>query len=199
MPKPSTPAVWASGKAFGFQPSDAQQAQGFDYIATVRPSTGAPITDDHDWPLKNITTALKWIMDQIPDSGMKTAAFRDVGNGAGQIPDMSSFQSSLGSVSAWWVKFPSGLIIQGGLSPTTNPPSVQDVDITFPIAFPNGMLWIGEHDYGHNLGASALWGFKLSSLPKTVITASSIGYISRGVSTIQPPIAVNCSYIAVGF
>lgn len=63
MPKPSTPAVWASGKAFGFQPSPAQQAQGFDYIATIRPGTGAPITDDHDWPLNQITKALAWILD----------------------------------------------------------------------------------------------------------------------------------------
>lgn len=71
MSKPSTPAVWASGKSFAFQPSSAQQAQGFDYIASVRPGTGAPITDDHDWPLNNITTAVKWIMDQMPDGGLK--------------------------------------------------------------------------------------------------------------------------------
>lgn len=71
MTKPSTPDVWASLKAFGFQPTAAQQAQGFDYIASVRPSTGAPITDDHDWPLKQITTALKWVMDQFPDGGIK--------------------------------------------------------------------------------------------------------------------------------
>ncbi|MGL4754675.1 MAG: hypothetical protein ACRCXB_20045 [Aeromonadaceae bacterium] len=63
MPKPSTPAIWASGKSFGFTPSPAQQAQGFDYIATVRPGTGAPITDDHDWPLNQITNSLKWILD----------------------------------------------------------------------------------------------------------------------------------------
>lgn len=69
MPKPLTPAVWASGKSFAFQPSLAQQAQGFDYIATVRPGTGAPITDDHDWPLNQVTSALKWVMDQIPNGG----------------------------------------------------------------------------------------------------------------------------------
>lgn len=71
MPKPSTPDIWASGKTFAFQPSQAQQAQGFDYIATVRPSTGAPITDDHDWPLNKITTAVAWVMDQLPVGGLK--------------------------------------------------------------------------------------------------------------------------------
>lgn len=70
MPKPSTPSVWASGKSFAFQPSLEQQAQGFDYIATARPGTGAPITDDHDWPLNKVTDALKWVMDQIPDGGI---------------------------------------------------------------------------------------------------------------------------------
>ncbi|MGL4752276.1 MAG: hypothetical protein ACRCXB_07665, partial [Aeromonadaceae bacterium] len=63
MPKPSTPAVWANGKIFGFQPSAAQQAKGFDYIAEIRPGTGAPITDDHDWPLNQITKAIGWILD----------------------------------------------------------------------------------------------------------------------------------------
>lgn len=63
MPKPSTPAIWASGKSFSFSPSPAQQAQGFDYIASVRPGTGAPITDDHDWPLNQITRALAWVLD----------------------------------------------------------------------------------------------------------------------------------------
>ena len=135
MPKPLTPAVWASGKAFGFQPSAAQQAQGFDYIATVRPSTGAPITDDHDWPLNSITTALKWIMDQVPDHGFKQAAFRDVGTSAGQIPDMSSFSSSN------TVQFlPGGWILQIVSVPSI--PALGGLVVTYPTPFPNTVLGI---------------------------------------------------------
>ena len=42
---------------------------------------------------------------------LKSAALRDTGVGAGQIPDMSAFQSGAG-----WVKFPDGTIIQRGVS-----------------------------------------------------------------------------------
>lgn len=95
MAKPATPAVWASGKTFGFQPSASQQAQGFDYIATVRPDTGAPITDDHDFPLKQITTALAWLMGTGADGMLPKRSF--TGNDYIRIPDE-----------------PGGLIIQWG-------------------------------------------------------------------------------------
>ncbi|MGL4249284.1 MAG: hypothetical protein ACRDCI_11885 [Plesiomonas shigelloides] len=71
MQKPSTPAVWASSKAFSFTPNAQQIAQGFDYIATIGRPEGAPITDDHDWPFNQVTAALKWIMDQLPEGGLK--------------------------------------------------------------------------------------------------------------------------------
>ncbi|MGL4468417.1 MAG: gp53-like domain-containing protein [Plesiomonas shigelloides] len=115
MPKPSTPAVWASGKTFSFTPNAQQVAQGFDYIATIGRPEGAPITDDHDWPFNQITQALKWVMDQIPDAGLKSAAFMDVGTGPNQIPDMSAFQSGTG-----WRKTPDGYIEQWGLVEVSN-------------------------------------------------------------------------------
>lgn len=61
------------------------------------------------------------------------AAKRDVGSGAGQVPDMSNFQSGYG-----WFKLPSGDIIQAfGAS--------FDSDgryINFPIPFPNSVMAI---------------------------------------------------------
>lgn len=132
MPKPLTPAVWASGKSFGFQPSALQQAQGFDYIASIRPGTGAPITDDHDWPLNIITAATKWMMDQIPDAGLKSAAFRDVGTAAGQVPDMSAFPRGSG-----WNKLPDGTIIQTGtsLAGALGYPNAISLPIPFKVSF----------------------------------------------------------------
>lgn len=129
MPKPSTPDIWAAGKTFSFQPSQAQQSQGFDYIASVRPGTGAPITDDHDWPLNKITTSLKWIADQIPNDGLKTAAFRDVGVGSNQIPDMSSFGSGSG-----WARMPNGKIMQWGYF-DGSVGTIQSGVVTLPIPF----------------------------------------------------------------
>ena len=66
---------------------------------------------------------------------MKTAALRDVGTGANQIPDMSSFLSSL--VQNGYYKFPGGLIAQwftatGSVSTT--------VPVNFPIPFPNQLF-----------------------------------------------------------
>lgn len=125
MTKPSTPAVWASGKAFGFQPSAAQQAQGFDYIATVRPATGAPITDDHDWPLNKITEGLKWVMDQLPEGGVQsllTALLPKrsfTANDFIRIPDV-----------------PGGLIIQWGIFTS----SAGGNAVNFPIQYPNSLI-----------------------------------------------------------
>lgn len=130
---------------------------------------------------------------------LKTAALRDVGTGTNQIPDMASFSRSLTSGN-WWQRLPGGLIIQGGFSPTSNPPTVQDVNISFPIAFPNRMLWIGEHDQALALGVSAVWGFQVGQGAVTTgLTASQIGTLNRGVSTMALPTAASCSYVAIGY
>lgn len=131
MAKPATPAVWASGKSFGFQPSASQQAQGFDYIATVRPGTGAPITDDHDFPLKQITSAVAWIMGSGSDGMLPKRSFAV--NDYIRVPDE-----------------PGGLIIQWF--------SAQSVDmstttVTLPVAFPNAILHVSASGYNVSGGA----------------------------------------------
>lgn len=177
MPKPSTPAVWASGKSFGFQPSAAQQAQGFDYIAAVRPSTGAPITDDHDWPLNQITTCLKWVMDQLPDGGIQallTALLPKrsfFGNDFIRIPDV-----------------PGGLIIQWGQVVT--PSSGEGVQ-NFPTTFPNAVLRTFVTGYEVSQPGAARYcssGVPTTSSIKVYVFNSSGQGISLGVN-----------WIAVGF
>jgi hypothetical protein len=56
------------------------------------------------------------IATALSNLGLGGAAKRNVGTGAGQIPDMSSFGISLQNPG--WAKFPSGLIIQWGNTPT---------------------------------------------------------------------------------
>lgn len=139
------------------------------------------------------------IATALANLGLGTAATKTVGTGAGQIPDMSSFTSSLAS-GHWWQRMPGGLIIQGGFSPTSNPPSVQDVNISFPIAFPNRMLWIGEHDQAQQLGITGVWGFVVGAGAVTTgLTASQIGTFNRGVGTMALPQAASCSYLAIGY
>lgn len=61
------------------------------------------------------------------------AAKRDVGTGAGQIPDMSSFQSGGG-----WFKLPSGYVIQAFEASFDS----NGLYINFPIPFPSSVIAI---------------------------------------------------------
>lgn len=68
--------------------------------------------------------------------GLGTAATKNVGTGVNQIPDMNSFNNSLGS--SGYQKFPGGLVIQWGTANVSGSSgTVQNVDITFPLAFAN--------------------------------------------------------------
>ncbi|EPY3707180.1 gp53-like domain-containing protein [Escherichia coli] len=61
------------------------------------------------------------------------AAKRDVGSGAGQVPDMSSFQSGGG-----WFKLPSGYVIQAFVASFDS----NGLYINFPIPFPSSVIAI---------------------------------------------------------
>ncbi|WP_306167805.1 gp53-like domain-containing protein [Escherichia coli] len=66
--------------------------------------------------------------------GLGNAATKNVGTGTNQIPDMNSFNNSLGS--SGYQKFPGGLILQWGTANVSGSSgTVQNIDITFPIAF----------------------------------------------------------------
>ncbi|HHA1181166.1 TPA: phage tail protein [Enterobacter asburiae] len=69
--------------------------------------------------------------------GLKTAAQRDVGTGSNQIPDMSSFTSSLATTG--WQKLPGGFVLQWGQA-ATNASSL--VAVPFPIPFPKNVFQI---------------------------------------------------------
>nr|WP_259282874.1 phage tail protein [Enterobacter roggenkampii] len=82
--------------------------------------------------------------------GLKTAAQRDVGTGANQIPDMNSFTSQKSLTG--WQKFPGGMILQWGLTTTFG--SEQNTLVTFPVAFPSSML-MGYTSYANTSGDPA--------------------------------------------
>ena len=65
----------------------------------------------------------------LKNVGLKEAAKRDVGTGAGQIPDMSSFTNASG-----WQKLPGGKILQWGNAGF--PVGQTQVSVPFPISFP---------------------------------------------------------------
>ncbi|WP_414629591.1 gp53-like domain-containing protein, partial [Enterobacter asburiae] len=68
--------------------------------------------------------------------GLGTAAQRNVGTGANQIPDMNSFTSQKSLTG--WQKLPGGMILQWGLTTTFG--SEQNTLVTFPVAFPGSIL-----------------------------------------------------------
>ncbi|MCX8972569.1 hypothetical protein NLN78_03215 [Citrobacter portucalensis] len=106
---------------------------------------------------------------------LKSAAQRDVGAGANQIPDMNGFTSSL--TSPGWQKLPSGMIIQWG---TANPSSTGEVSITFPVAFSAYPMYMG-------------FGPQQVSLPNVVqspvISAPTITNLGCGVRNLMIPTA----------
>lgn len=53
------------------------------------------------------------IAEALSNLGLGTAAKKDIGTGAGQVPDMSSFTVT-GNVNAFVMQLPGGIVIQGG-------------------------------------------------------------------------------------
>ncbi|EPY2885285.1 gp53-like domain-containing protein [Salmonella enterica subsp. enterica serovar Ouakam] len=71
--------------------------------------------------------------------GLGTAATKNIGTGANQVPDMNSFNGYKGgSVTNGWQALPSGLIIQWYTS--THPGDGTTWAYNFPIPFPNAFL-----------------------------------------------------------
>lgn len=66
---------------------------------------------------------------------LKTAASRDVGNGASQIPDMSYFANTQSSPG--YQKLPGGLVIQWG---TGAIPTSGSATVSFPLLFTKGIF-----------------------------------------------------------
>ena len=148
------------------------------YMRFARTNTVVPLaTKDYAQPKDQTLTdlsgkdkaALRTYLD------LKSAAQRDVGAGANQIPDMNNFTSSL--TSPGWQKLPSGLIIQWG---TANPSSTGEVFITFPVAFSAYPMYVG-------------FGPQQVSLPNVVqspvISAPTITNLGCGVRNLMIPTA----------
>ncbi|HBD1643822.1 TPA: hypothetical protein KH774_003611 [Escherichia coli] len=67
--------------------------------------------------------------------GLGTTATRNVGTGASQIPDMSSFLSG-STASAFWYKLPGGMVVMGGNASGIASGTAGNA-VFFPIPFPN--------------------------------------------------------------
>ncbi|MGL4751460.1 MAG: hypothetical protein ACRCXB_03410 [Aeromonadaceae bacterium] len=66
MTKPTAVEVWAANKSGIVSQTPSEWGQGFDYLQA---RAGIPNTDDHDYPLNQITLNLRWVMDRFDNNG----------------------------------------------------------------------------------------------------------------------------------
>ncbi|EPX7063638.1 gp53-like domain-containing protein [Escherichia coli] len=93
------------------------------------------------------------ISTALTNLGLKTAAQRDVGTGANQIPDMSAWASGPG-----WRRTPDGFIEQfGGINFPSSGGAATSTWVAFPISFPTGNIdTLVVYDGG--FGSGNMWG-----------------------------------------
>ena len=127
----------------------------------------------------------------LANLGLGEAAKRDVGTGANQIPDMNSFHISTSQTG--WCKFPNGLILQWGLTPTI-PASGS---VSYPIPFPGGLLFVGKNTYSPVAGKTAV--FEIVNPSMTGFTAANIGSLTQGSSTFNAPTPSGMAFFAIGY
>lgn len=113
------------------------------------------------------------------------ASTREVGTGANQIPDMSSFSASLAVQGH--AKEPSGLIRQWLGGNTSGIPAGGSVVITFPFPFPNELLAVVPYSGSQQAGFEAVVGIQWVNRSQIVLYNSSMtkpvtdyGYIAYG-------------------
>lgn len=122
---------------------------------------------------------------------LKSAAQRDVGTGANQIPDMNSFHISTSQTG--WCKFPNGLILQWGVTTTISASG----SVSYPIPFPGGCLFVGKNTYSPVAATTAV--FEIVNPSMTGFTAANIGSLTQGSSTFNAPTPSGMAFFAIGY
>lgn len=114
------------------------------------------------------------------------AAFREVGTGSQQIPDMSNWTSGPN-----WRRTPDGYIEQWGISAQT----YSDVSVVFPIPFAVGADWIAEHDRN---GGSKMTLWQFNNITKTGFQATNVASVSKGDTALGSAVQASCLWFARG-
>ncbi|MFU0912936.1 carbohydrate-binding protein [Kluyvera intermedia] len=109
------------------------------YVGSICTHKGESYQSLIDGNVGNEPPSTKWTpiltsKNGLQNLGLGEAAKRGVGTGDNQLPDMSSFASSIGALSGWY-KQPNGVIVQYGYSTSASGNAVS-TPVTFPIPFP---------------------------------------------------------------
>lgn len=109
------------------------------------------------------------VIKKVHLGDLGTASRRNVGTGANQIPDMSSFASTLNMPGV--ARFPGGFKLMWVLGNTN---SAGAADVVFPTSFDVfglGAVVIERNPYAWGAGISSTWAIQLSTLTKTGVQA----------------------------
>mgnify|MGYP000881506672 CR=1 FL=1 len=144
------------------------------YRCTTNGNTGNP----------NITTTgwAKLAQDVADILQLGSAAFRSVGTGTNQIPDMNSFVSSF--VQNGYFKLPGGLIIQWGEVTTS---TTATAPANFAIPFPHALLSMSSLLDWTNAGYA------------NVQSQTNVGFSANAWSSSGARVGLAIRYIAVGW
>lgn len=116
-----------------------------------------------------------------------TAATKNVGTGAGQIPDMSSFPSGTN-----YFKMPDGKIVQFGI--ISFPIGVNQVVVSYPVAFPSAVRSV-VLTWSDASGAS---GASSTGLWYAVVKNTPTAPLNQFIAWMSGAGGFNLSYIAIG-
>lgn len=162
-----------------------------DTLTIVRAQEG---TLARSWSVNDIAAnmmtagTLSYIFDNYATiASLGTAASKNVGTGAGQIPDMSSFPSGTN-----YFKMPGGKIVQFGI--ISFGVGVNQVVVNYPIAFPSAvrsivLTWTD---------AAAASGPSSTGLWYAVVKNAPTAPLNQFTAWLSGAGGFNLSYIAIG-
>lgn len=130
--------------------------------------------------------------------GIGSAANKNAGNGSGQLPDMSFFDSNFGFNG--YQKLPSGLIIQWGSAPAT----IGTLSTkAYPIQFPNAALHVVlTHNVANDANGIGISGADVSSSNTSQFTYKPQGIQISGNSVSAASAgsgAITFHFLAIGY
>ncbi|WP_249942462.1 gp53-like domain-containing protein [Escherichia coli] len=124
----------------------------------------------------------QFVSQSISSLSLGTAATKNVGTGAGQIPDMSSFTSGTG-----WASLPGGTIIQWGIAVSGQIGDPQTINFHIPFTNYSTVQLVASYD---NAGASgAPYSFAAQPISNTQF---------KLLNSTSSPAVIYARWIAIG-
>lgn len=175
---------------------DAQQEY---YVGSTCSYGGEIYLSLSDNNIGNKPPALQWTLSITAKNGasklgLGTAASRNIGSGANQVPDMGYFSTSLSDNG--YQKLPGGLIMQWGQS-GQSASQTGLANGTFPIQFPNGCFLVTLTEQTTPSGSTPYTGVNCWGLG----SLNSSGFVAVCASRLNNAAAVAeaVRYLAIGF